>query len=84
MSAATPATNGSGFTERPVQEAYDELVRELGVRDRCFPQWVKEGRIAHSDARDRYDRLKSAVHYLEASYAKELVKPGDDKPDFKP
>ena len=54
--------------ERPVQEAYDELLRELQVRDRCFPDWVKSGRLSASDARDRFDRLGSAIVWLERAY----------------
>ena len=38
------------------QEALDEVVRELGVRERCFPKWVAEGRISNSDAKDRLRR----------------------------
>lgn len=55
-------------TERPVQEAYDELIRELQVRDRCYPGWVKDQRVTASDARDRYDRLASAIIWLERAY----------------
>jgi len=54
-------------------EAYDELRRELEMRDKYYPNWVKDGRLARSDARDRYDRLKSAIQYLEAAYQAELV-----------
>jgi hypothetical protein len=70
---AKPA--GAVFTPRKVEEAHDELRRELGLRDRCYPGWVEDGRLARTDARDRYDRLKSAIHYLEASYPAELVRP---------
>ena len=61
------------FTERSVKEAYDELVRELQVRDRCYSGWVRDGRLSRTDARDRYDRLKSAIHYLETAYPKEAI-----------
>lgn len=54
-------------------EAFDELRRELEMRDKYYPNWVADGRLARSDARDRYDRLKSAIQYLEAGYQAELV-----------
>lgn len=66
---------GAVFTPRKVEEAHDELRRELGLRDRCYPGWVEDGRLARTDARDRYDRLKSAIHWLEQAFAKELVRP---------
>jgi hypothetical protein len=61
----------------------DELCRELGVRERCFPDWVKQGRVSYSDATDRYDRLKSAIHYLESAFAKQLVKPEGGSKEWK-
>lgn len=77
-------TEGVVFTPRNVTEAYDELRRELGVRDRCFPGWVKDGRLSRSDARDRYDRLKSAIVHLEAAYQKELVRPEGEEGEGAP
>ena len=47
------------------QEAYDEAVREFLVRERCFPKWVREGKIARSDARDRLARQQAIVQILE-------------------
>lgn len=50
--------------ERSKQEALDELQRELNVRRRCFPRWVKDGRVSATDAQDRIDRLSSAIALL--------------------
>lgn len=58
--------------ERSVQESYDELLRELQVRDRCYNGWVKDGRLTAAEARDRFDRLGSAIVWLERAY-KELA-----------
>ena len=71
------APQGSVFTPRSAKEAYDELDRELSVRDRCYQGWVKDGRLSKTDARDRYDRLKSAMHYLEAAFPKECMQAND-------
>lgn len=51
-------------TKRPLQEALDEVERELNVRRRCFPRWVAEGRVSRTDAQDRVDRLASAMEAL--------------------
>ena len=37
------------------QAAYDEAMRELGMRERMFPRWVQEGKISRTDARTRLD-----------------------------
>ncbi len=44
--------------------ARDEVIRELTVRERCFPKWVEEGRLSPSDASDRLDRLTWAATEL--------------------
>jgi hypothetical protein len=49
---------------RDVQQALDECQRELNVRSRCFLRWVSDGRLALTDAHDRYDRLATAVKLL--------------------
>lgn len=48
------------------EEAWSELVRELGVRERCFDSWVQSGKLAWADARDRYARLQRAAAFLKA------------------
>ena len=54
-------------TKRPLQEALDEVERELNVRRRCFPRWVAEGRVSRTDAQDRVDRLALAMEALSTS-----------------
>lgn len=50
--------------QRPLQEAIDEVERELNVRSRCFPRWITEGRVSRTDAQDRLDRLATAYQAL--------------------
>ncbi len=47
-----------------LMRARDELIRELTVRERCFPKWVDEGRLSPTDASDRLDRLTWAAIVL--------------------
>lgn len=49
-----------------LEGAQAELERELLVRDRCYGRWVNEGRLAKSDARDRYTRLQAALACVKA------------------
>lgn len=62
-------------TKRDVTEAVDELERELNVRARCFPRWVADGRMSSTDAKDRYDRLWSALLLLKAQVAPDGEQP---------
>jgi hypothetical protein len=43
-----------------LEEAWSEIVREIGVRERCFEKWVQEGKLAWADGRDRLARLHAA------------------------
>jgi hypothetical protein len=49
---------------RTIKEAISECERELGVRNRCYERWVKEGKLSGVDATDRLDRLEAAIIYL--------------------
>lgn len=47
------------------QEARDEVERELNVRRRCYPHWVKDGRLSRTEAADRMARMEAALVYLD-------------------
>ncbi len=49
---------------RTLEEAISEIERELQVRLRCYDRWVKEGKMSGVDAKDRLERIQSALHYL--------------------
>lgn len=61
----TENTNQTVSRYRSMQEATDEVIRELNVRSRCFPRWIKDGRVSETDAIDRLDRLASALLIME-------------------
>lgn len=66
---AQDVTNESlarGWEKRTVQEALDELARELGVRERIYCKWVLDGKHTLSDAQDRYQRMILAATLLDA------------------
>lgn len=54
-----------GWEKRTVLEALDELIRELGLRERCFPMWIRDGKVSSSDARDRLQRLIKATEIVQ-------------------
>lgn len=49
---------------RTLQEAQDEVQRELEVRARCYPRWIQDKRLSVSDAKDRGERIEAAAHFL--------------------
>lgn len=68
LCSLTPPMNEANMTVseyRPLTEALDEVERELNVRSRCFPRWVQDGRVSRTDAKDRLDRLATALRSLE-------------------
>jgi hypothetical protein len=54
---------------RSIQEARDEVERELNVRSRCFPRWIADGKVSHTDAQDRLDRMATALDIIEEMIA---------------
>lgn len=58
---------GAGWAKRTVQEALDEVAREIGVRERCFPKWIADGKVSSSDAKDRLERLIKAAQILQSA-----------------
>ena len=48
-----------------IQEACDALLRELGVRERCYPKWLQAGKLSRTEARDRMDRLSNACRLIQ-------------------
>lgn len=50
---------------RTLDEAIDEINRELAVRRRLFPKWVLDGKISRTDALDRVERMETAIFHLE-------------------
>lgn len=49
---------------RPLEEALSECCREYRVRLRCYDRWITDGKIDAVDARDRMERLASAIQYM--------------------
>ena len=47
-----------------IEEAADEIERELQVRFRCYDRWVADGKLTDTEARRRYGQLYSALQYL--------------------
>jgi hypothetical protein len=56
----------------PIAEALHECQRELQVRQRCYPRWVKEGKLTAFEADERANRLAAACQWLER-YAEETA-----------
>jgi hypothetical protein len=60
-------------TERSIEEAIAEIDRELKVRLRCYPNWIKDGRLNPVDAQDRLDRMSAALAFLKQESLKKVL-----------
>jgi len=65
---------------RPLNEAISECSRELKVRERCYARWVSEGKLTDVDAQDRYDRMASAIVWMERYQEAVAAEAGHGKP----
>lgn len=74
--------NKTKLTPERCQAAYDECKRELQVRERCYSKWVREGKISHTDATQRYQALSDAVAMLAEHPSVELASTQSD--DWQP
>lgn len=50
---------------RTAREAHSEVMRELGVRRRCYGRWIQDGKLTEVDATDRMERLERAADIIE-------------------
>lgn len=76
-----------GRDDKEMREALDqagsELDREMGVRERCFPNWIDQGKISRIDARDRFQRMQTAqmlINFMLDIAGKPVKSTGDDVP----
>jgi hypothetical protein len=54
-----------------IKEIISELRRELAMRRRVFPDWVRSGRLKQIDADRRIELMEAAISFIE----------DNDKPD---
>lgn len=73
---------GTSAPCRSLEEAASEVDREIKVRQRCYDRWVKEGKLSLVDARDRLERMQSALAYLNRALS--LEEAAADLPIQKP
>lgn len=60
----SPGQPGPTGPVRSIDEAISEVDRECKVRARCYDRWVSEGKLSGVDAKDRAERMQSALGYL--------------------
>lgn len=49
---------------RSIEQAANELFRELNVRRRIYGRWVLDKKITADDARKRGECMEAALHFL--------------------
>jgi hypothetical protein len=58
------ATEAAAGVIVSLEEAWSEVVREMGVRERVYDKWVTEQKLSWADARDRFARMAKAATVL--------------------
>lgn len=58
--------------------AQSEVMRERGVRERCYKQWVDQGKLSLLDATERFNRIVNAETILKKVL--DLLPKADDTP----
>jgi hypothetical protein len=56
------------IVQSTVQEARDEVARELSVRERYYGRWVQEGKLSKTDAKVRLSGIRAAALVLAAAH----------------
>lgn len=79
---ASTGQSGEAHPSRSLEEAASELDREIKVRVRCYDRWIADGKLSTVDARDRLERMQSALAYLNRAIA--LAEAANDLPVQKP
>jgi hypothetical protein len=67
-----------------VDNALDEVKRELGVRKRVYPGWIEKGNLTRLQAKTQYQGLVIAQTFLEVLSGLRQAMPGlvtNPKPD---
>lgn len=41
------------------------VARELKLRQRCYPRWVKQGRLKEAEAQKEIERMQAVLHTLQ-------------------
>lgn len=50
--------------QRSIEEAAEEVHRELCVRRRIYGRWVQDKKLTIMEAKERGERMEAALHFL--------------------
>lgn len=49
----------------PIENQIQCVAREIKMRERCYPRWVRQGRMSESDAQRELERMRAVLHTLQ-------------------
>lgn len=49
----------------PIEKQIQCVAREIKMRERCYPRWVKQGRMKEAEAQRELERMRAVLHTLQ-------------------
>lgn len=49
----------------PIEQQIQCVAREIKMRERCYPRWVKQGRMKGAEAQRELERMRAVLHTLQ-------------------
>lgn len=49
----------------PIEKQIQCVAREIKMRERCYPRWVRQGRMTEKQATDELERMRAVLHTLQ-------------------
>jgi hypothetical protein len=49
----------------PIEKQIQCVAREIKMRERCYPRWVRQGRMKEAEAQRELERMRAVLHTLQ-------------------
>jgi len=49
----------------PLKKQIQCVAREIKMRERCYPRWVRQGRMKEAEAQRELERMRAVLHTLQ-------------------
>jgi len=48
-----------------IEQQIQCVAREIKMRERCYPRWVRQGRMKETEAQRELERMRAVLHTLQ-------------------
>ena len=49
----------------PIEKQIQCVAREIKMRERCYPRWVRQNRMTETEATRELERMRAVLHTLQ-------------------